>query len=260
MIVLKTNWFYSQLVSEILTWFTFHFLKPGGGENASSLQLPVVISRCFDRNCCMHWRWMPKAHHMQSKKGCSGSSSFSILPISAVQKIKRIYVWRHLWIYGLWKVQWMRITLLWTSPGKQVPNLGVLNHQLIYLREKEDSTDGKPPIKWSSFLIPCWVVVGLRVSRGIKVADSARHLFHETIKPHTMRCFNIVLLFYLIQRQGHCTSSSSPWLFIALIIASIQPACPITSDNADEFRSVGFFRRGWKHLETISLGAQETDS
>lgn len=95
---------------------------------------------------------------------------------------------------------------------------------------------------------------------GIKVADSARHPFHETIKPHTMRCFNLVLVFYLIQRQGHCTSSSSPWLFIALIIASIQPACPITSDNADEFRSVGFFRRGWKHLETISLGAQETDS
>lgn len=45
----------------------------------------------------------------------------------------------------------MLITLLWTSPGKQVPNLGVLNHQLIYLREKEHSTDGKPPIRSSFF-------------------------------------------------------------------------------------------------------------
>lgn len=36
--------------------------------------------------------------HAIEKKKYSGSSSFSILPISAVQKIKRIYVWVHLWV------------------------------------------------------------------------------------------------------------------------------------------------------------------
>ena len=93
---------------------------------------------------------------------------------------------------------------------KEVPNLGVLNHQLIHLSKQGSQHWWKAPnqvislfsrelIFWDSILA-CSVfflrnTVGLGKKR--RLADSARHPFHETKKPHTMRCFKIVLFFLL---------------------------------------------------------------